>query len=126
MVADFHLRAETNDHIRSFGKVEQIRAAFDENYEQTSGYIGGPQTQQQFDETKALHRQLFSPPQEALFQKRIEQDWIRACHTAHLHLNNIAYWQDQLYLFDCNRVQRAFPLCGCDVRRGLCGDGLAG
>jgi hypothetical protein len=105
-VADFHLRAETNDHIRSFGEVDQIRAAFDENYEQTAGYIGGPQTQQQFDETKAYTDNFFATRKE-LFQKRIEQDWIRACH-GDLHLNNIAYWQDQLYLFDCIEFNEPF------------------
>jgi aminoglycoside phosphotransferase family enzyme/predicted kinase len=105
-VADFHLRAETNDHIRAFGKVEQIRAAFDENYEQTTGYIGGPQTQQQFDETKAYTDNFFAT-RSALFQKRIEQDWIRACH-GDLHLNNIAYWQNQLYLFDCIEFNEPF------------------
>jgi aminoglycoside phosphotransferase family enzyme/predicted kinase len=105
-VADFHLRAETNDHIRSFGEVEQIRAAFDENYEQTAGYIGGPQTQQQFDETKAYTDNFFAT-RSALFQKRIEQDWIRACH-GDLHLNNIAYWQNQLYLFDCIEFNEPF------------------
>ena len=49
----------------------------------------------------------FSPPRKALFQKRIEQDWIRACH-GDLHLNNIAYWQDQLYLFDCIEFNEPF------------------
>ena len=105
-VADFHLRAETNDHIRSYGEVSQIRAAFDENYEQTQGYIGGPQTQQQFDQTKTYTDKFFATRKE-LFHKRIEQDWIRACH-GDLHLNNIAYWQNQLYLFDCIEFNEPF------------------
>ena len=105
-VAAFHLRAETNDHIRSFGEVAQIRAAFDENYEQTSGYIGGPQTQQQFDQTKTYTDNFFATRGD-LFQERIEQDWIRACH-GDLHLNNIAYWQDKLYLFDCIEFNEPF------------------
>ena len=105
-VADFHHRAETNDHIRSYGEVSQIRAAFDENYEQTVGFIGGPQTQKQFDETKAYTDQFFST-QTKLFQQRIDQDKIRACH-GDLHLNNIAYWQNQLYLFDCIEFNEPF------------------
>ncbi len=105
-VANFHLRAETNDHIRSYGEVSQIRAAFDENYEQTSGYIGGPQTQKQFDDTKAYTDNFFAT-REKLFQKRITENWIRACH-GDLHLNNMAYWQNQLYLFDCIEFNEPF------------------
>lgn len=106
VVADFHQQAETNDHIRSFGAVSQIRQAFDENYEQTLGFIGGPQTQAQFDQTKAYTDQFFAQ-QEALFQQRVDQDKIRACH-GDLHLNNLCYWQDQLYLFDCIEFNEPF------------------
>ena len=51
VVAQYHAKTETDDYIRSFGEVPQVREAFDENYEQTEKYIGGPQTQRQFDET---------------------------------------------------------------------------
>ncbi|HIK45310.1 MAG TPA: AAA family ATPase, partial [Leptolyngbyaceae cyanobacterium M65_K2018_010] len=105
-VADFHLKAETNDYIRTFGTVSQIRQAFDENYDQTVGYIGGPQTQAQFDETKA-YTDAFFATQGELFQRRVDQGWIRACH-GDLHLNNICYWQNQLYLFDCIEFNEPF------------------
>ncbi|MGB5971678.1 MAG: AAA family ATPase, partial [Nodosilinea sp.] len=105
-VADFHLGAETSDRIRSFGSVEQIRQAFDENYAQTEGYIGGPQTQAQFDATKAYTDSFFDTQAE-LFERRVAQNWIRACH-GDLHLNNICYWQDQLYLFDCIEFNESF------------------
>jgi uncharacterized protein len=105
-VAAFHLKAETNDYIRTFGEVSQIRQAFDENYEQTLGFIGGPQTQAQFNETKAYTDAIFAT-QGDLFQRRVDQNWIRACH-GDLHLNNICYWQDQLYLFDCIEFNEPF------------------
>jgi hypothetical protein len=105
-VAAFHLKAETNDYIRSFGKVSQVRHAFDENYEQTLGFIGGPQTQPQFDETKAYTDSFFAT-QSDLFSQRMAQGWIRACH-GDLHLNNICYWQDHLYLFDCIEFNEPF------------------
>jgi aminoglycoside phosphotransferase family enzyme/predicted kinase len=103
VVATFHQQAETNDHIRSFGAVSQIRQAFDENYEQTLGFIGGPQTQAQFDQTKAYTDQFFAQRAD-LFQQRLDQDKIRACH-GDLHL---CYWQDQLYLFDCIEFNEPF------------------
>lgn len=105
-VADFHHQAETNDHIRSFGAVAQIRQAFDENYEQTLAYVGGPQTQAQFDETKAYTDRFFEERAE-LFQRRVAQDRVRACH-GDLHLNNVCYWQNRLYLFDCIEFNEPF------------------
>jgi len=45
VVAQYHAQAETNDYIRSFGEVSQVRLAIDENYQQAEKYIGGPQTQ---------------------------------------------------------------------------------
>ncbi|WP_088892160.1 AAA family ATPase [Leptolyngbya ohadii] len=105
-IAAFHRKTETNDYIRSFGKVEQVRQAFDENYEQTEQYIGGPQTQQQFDETRAYTDRFFAE-QQALFDRRIVQDKIRECH-GDIHLRNICLWQDRLWLFDCIEFNEPF------------------
>jgi len=105
-IADFHQRAKTNDYIRAFGTVENVRQSIDENYEQTVDFIGGPQTQQQFDETKAFTDEFFATRQD-LLQQRIDQDKIRACH-GDLHLNNICYWQDELLLFDCIEFNEPF------------------
>lgn len=106
VLADFHRNAVTNDYIRSFGQVSQIRQAIDENYEQTESYIGGPQTQQQFDETKQYTDRLFAE-QEALFVDRVKQDWIRECH-GDVHLRNIALWHDKILLFDCIEFNEPF------------------
>lgn len=105
-IANFHKHATTNDYIRSFGKAEAVREAFDENYAQTETYIGGPQTQKQFDETRAYTDRFFEE-QHDLFQQRIEQDWIRECH-GDLHLGNICYWNNRLYLFDCIEFNEPF------------------
>jgi hypothetical protein len=105
-IAQFHLSAQTDDYIRAFGTVENVRQSIDENYEQTRDFVGGPQTQQQFDETKAYTDEFFATRQD-LFQQRMVQDKIRACH-GDLHLNNICYWQDQLLLFDCIEFNEPF------------------
>jgi len=105
-IAEFHAKTTTNDYIRSFGEVSQIRQAFDENFEQTVQYIGGPQTQLQFDETKAYCDQFFAT-QTALFQQRVAADRIRECH-GDLHLRNIAYWNSELLLFDCIEFNEPF------------------
>jgi aminoglycoside phosphotransferase family enzyme/predicted kinase len=106
VLANFHADAPSNDYIRSFGRVEKIRQAIDENYEQTEKYIGIAQTQAQFDETRQYTDQLFAE-QEALFNRRIEQNWIRECH-GDVHLRNIALWQDKILLFDCIEFNEPF------------------
>ncbi|MEO1351197.1 MAG: AAA family ATPase [Cyanobacteria bacterium J06635_15] len=106
VVADFHAKTETSDYIRDFGRVDRVRQAIDENYEQTVGYIGGPQTQQQFDDTKAYTNRFFVE-QADVFEQRIQQDRIRACH-GDLHLGNICEWEGQLTLFDCIEFNEPF------------------
>ncbi|MEB3210051.1 MAG: AAA family ATPase [Leptolyngbyaceae bacterium] len=105
-IADFHTAAHTDDYIQSFGTVDSIRKAFDENYAQTEHYIGGPQTQQQFDETRAYTDTFFAERAD-LFQQRIHDGWIRECH-GDLHLGNICYWNETLYLFDCIEFNEDF------------------
>ncbi|MBW4580591.1 MAG: AAA family ATPase [Tildeniella nuda ZEHNDER 1965/U140] len=106
VLADFHARGATSDYIRSFGTVENIRAAIDENYEQTIQYVGGPQTQQQFDETRQYTDRLFTE-QQALFDSRVKHNWIRECH-GDVHLRNIAFWHDKILLFDCIEFNEPF------------------
>ncbi|MBF2003895.1 MAG: AAA family ATPase [Chlorogloeopsis fritschii C42_A2020_084] len=106
VVAQFHAQTATNDYIRSFGEVSQIRAAFDENYQQTEKYINGPQTQVQFEETKQYTDKFFIERRE-LFESRMSGDFIRECH-GDLHLRNIALWQDKILLFDCIEFNEPF------------------
>ncbi|HEY9852235.1 MAG TPA: AAA family ATPase [Leptolyngbyaceae cyanobacterium] len=106
VVADFHAKAPINDYIRSFGEVEQIRQAIDENYQQTEKYIGKAQTQEQFDETKQFTDTFFADRKE-LFDSRIKNNWIRECH-GDLHLRNICLWNGKLMLFDCIEFNEPF------------------
>jgi aminoglycoside phosphotransferase family enzyme/predicted kinase len=106
VLADFHKKAPTSDYILSFGEVEQIRQAIDENYDQTVNYIGVAQTQQQFDETKAYTDKLFAE-QQALFDSRVQNKWIRECH-GDVHLRNICFWKNKVLLFDCIEFNEPF------------------
>jgi aminoglycoside phosphotransferase family enzyme/predicted kinase len=104
-IADFHRLAAVNDHIRSYGSVERIREAFDQNYEQTAGYIGGPQTQERYEATKRYSDAFFARTE--LFAARVAADKVRECH-GDLHLGNICHWNDTLYLFDCIEFNEPF------------------
>lgn len=111
VVAQYHAKAQTNDYIRSFGEVAQVREAIDENYEQTMKYIGTAQTQSQFEETKQYTDNFFIE-QPQLFTQRITDNLIRECH-GDLHLKNICLWQDKILLFDC--IEFNEPFCFVDV-----------
>ncbi|MEA5583439.1 AAA family ATPase [Nodularia harveyana UHCC-0300] len=106
IVAEYHAKSASNDYIRSFGEVPQVRAAIDENYQQTDKYIGGPQTQKQFQETKKYTDSFFVERPE-LFTSRITNNYIRECH-GDLHLRNIALWNDKITLFDCIEFNEPF------------------
>ncbi|MEG4988612.1 AAA family ATPase [Microcoleus sp. BR0-C5] len=105
-VAKFHSTAISNSYIRTFGEVSQIRAAIDNNYLISQKYIGGPQTQTQYQETKDYTDGFFAENQD-LFNLRIVTDKIRECH-GDLHLRNIALWQDKILLFDCIEFNEPF------------------
>ncbi len=106
VVAKYHEQAQSSDRIRSFGKVAQVRQAIDENYEQTKNYIGNPQTQSQYAETKQYTDNFFTGRSQ-LFESRIENNKIRECH-GDLHLRNICLWHDKILLFDCIEFNEPF------------------
>jgi len=105
-VAKFHSTAISNSYIRTFGEVSQIRTAIDNNYLISQKYIGGPQTQTQYQETKDYTDAFFANNPE-LFERRIANNKIRECH-GDLHLRNIALWQDKILLFDCIEFNEPF------------------
>ena len=105
-VASFHRTAISNSYIRRFGEVSQIRTAIDNNYRISEKYIGGPQTQTQYQETKDYTDAFFANNPE-LFNRRIANNKIRECH-GDLHLRNIALWSDKILLFDCIEFNEPF------------------
>jgi uncharacterized protein len=105
-VAKFHSTTISNNYIRKFGEVSQIREAIDNNYLISQKYIGGPQTQIQYQETKN-YTDLFFEQNQELFDSRIANNKIRECH-GDLHLRNIALWQNKILLFDCIEFNEPF------------------
>ena len=114
-IARFHTEAATSDYIASFGRPSQVRQAFDENYAQTERYIDGPQTAQQYRETKAFTDRFFERDA-ALLEQRQANGCIRECH-GDLHLRNLCWWRDKIQLFDRIEFNEAFRFVDviCDV-----------
>ncbi|MDB9314829.1 AAA family ATPase [Spirulina sp. CS-785/01] len=111
VVAQFHQQAKQSPEIQSYGTINAIKPAFDENYQQTEKYIGEfydmpVQTQQQYQETKQFTDSFFSTKID-LLQDRKEGNFIRECH-GDLHLKNICYWQNKIQLFDRIEFNKAF------------------
>ncbi|MBD1938721.1 bifunctional aminoglycoside phosphotransferase/ATP-binding protein [Microcoleus sp. FACHB-68] len=98
-VANFHEKSLTNEWVRSFGNLSQIREAIEQNYQRTEKYIEWLLSQEQFADIRRFTDNFFTQNQ-ALFDNRIEKNWIRECH-GDLHLSNIAWCQDKVLLFDC-------------------------
>ena len=105
-VADYHAAAPTNPHVADFGRPERIRRVIEDNYEQTRQFIGGSQTREQFDQTRAFTESYFlrSPD---LFESRRANGFVRACH-GDLHLGNICRWNGRNVLFDCIEFNESF------------------
>ena len=106
IVAQFHLSAESSEHISSFGTVDKIQAALTQNYQQSEKYIGTVQTQEQFSATKTYTDAFFSEKQD-LFINRVKQNKIKECH-GDLHLRNICLWQNKIQLFDRIEFNESF------------------
>jgi uncharacterized protein len=105
-IALFHRHARTDEYIREFGRIETIRHAFDENYQQTEKYIGSVQTERQFEETKAFTDRFFRVHGDWLGE-RAAKGMIRECH-GDLHLNNICLWHGVIQLFDRIEFNESF------------------
>lgn len=106
VVAKYHEQSQSSDRIRTFGEVAQVRQAIDENYEQTQKYIGNPQTEAQYAQTKEYTDNFFVGRSQ-LFSGRIKNNKIRECH-GDLHLRNICLWNDKILLFDCIEFNEPF------------------
>ena len=111
VVANFHQKTNTNDYIKSFGKVEIIKKSIDGNYQATQKYIGIAQTLEQYQETQQFTNNFLTQKQ-AIFESRCLNHKIRECH-GDLHLRNICYWHNKIQLFD--RIEFNEPFRFVDV-----------
>jgi aminoglycoside phosphotransferase family enzyme len=111
VVANFHQNTNTNDYIKSFGKVEIIKKAIDDNYQATQKYIGIAQTLEQYQQTRQF-TDSFLTQKQTIFESRCLNHKIRECH-GDLHLRNICYWHHKIQLFD--RIEFNEPFRFVDV-----------
>ena len=104
-IARYHSAAARDGHVASYGTPQRLRAGLEQNYLATRRFVGGLQTQIQFDQTRAFTDRFLSDREELLLA-RVGGGRVRECH-GDLHLNNICLWEGRVFLFDCIEFSEA-------------------
>ena len=98
-LADFHAGAATGIGVDEYGSLASLRANWDENFAQTSDFLGRTITAQQHAEIHTYVEQFLEAHAE-LLKWRVEQGRIRDGH-GDLHASSVCVAHRRLYLFDC-------------------------
>jgi len=94
----FHQKAETNQKIAAFGRLDVIRQNTDENFAQTEKYIGTSITAEEYQHIKD-YTDNFIDINTSLFDKRVREGKIRDCH-GDLHAAHVCF-TDDICIYDC-------------------------
>jgi aminoglycoside phosphotransferase family enzyme len=94
----FHQKAETNQEIAAFGKLDVICQNTDENFAQTEKYIGTSITAEKYQHIKN-YTNRFIDRKTSLFDKRVGEGKIRDCH-GDLHAAHVCF-TDDICIYDC-------------------------
>jgi len=104
----FHQKAETNQKIAAFGKLDVIRQNTDENFAQTEKYIGISIAPAEYSRIKN-YTDDFIQNNASLFDKRIKEGRIKDCH-GDLHAAHICFI-DGICIYDCIEFNDRFRYC---------------
>lgn len=114
-LAAFHASTQTNEHIASFGMLDNVRQNWEENFEQMRPYIGRTLDTATYNRITA-YSQSFMHDRAALFAERIRDGRIRDCH-GDLRLQHVyifdetvpaAAQQPELAILDCIEFNERF------------------
>jgi len=94
----FHRKAETNQKIAAFGRLDVIRQNCDENFAQTEKYIGLTIPKAKYERIKG-YTDNFIKSNASLFDKRVREGKIRDCH-GDLHAAHVCF-TDDICIYDC-------------------------
>ncbi len=101
----FHQKAETNQKIAAFGRLDVIRHNCDENFAQTEKYIGTSITAEEYQHIKN-YTDNFVDSNASLFDKRVKEGKIRDCH-GDLHAAHVCF-TDDICIYDCIEFNERF------------------
>jgi aminoglycoside phosphotransferase family enzyme len=97
-LVSFHQKAETNQEIAAFGRLDVIRQNTDENFAQTEKYIGTSIIAEEYQHIKD-YTDNFIDSNASLFDKRVREGRIRDCH-GDLHAAHVCF-TDYICIYDC-------------------------
>ena len=97
IIAEFHLKAETNRRISEFGSLALIGTNWRENFKQTEEFVGKTIYPEDF---KLIREKIeeFMKNNVSLFEKRMAEGRVRDCH-GDIHSGNI-FVTNGIYIFD--------------------------
>jgi len=107
-LADFHKRAETDQKIAAFGRLDVIRHNCDENFAQTEKYIGLTIFRAKYERIED-YTGHFIRSNAGLFEKRVREGRIRDCH-GDLHAAHVCF-TDDICIYDCIEFNDRFRYC---------------
>ena len=94
----FHQKADTNQKIAAFGRLDVIRQNTHENFAQTEKYIGTSIIAEQYRHIKNYTND-FIDSNASLFDKRVSEGKIKDCH-GDLHAAHVCF-TDDICIYDC-------------------------
>lgn len=112
----FYKTGERSIDIDIFGSIDTIKSNTDENFEQTESVIDITIPQNVFNFIK-LNTTKFLKSKKNIFNKRIENGFIKDCH-GDLHTGNIVVTKDDIFIFDCIEFNTRFRYS--DVASDIC------
>ncbi len=107
IVAKFHLKAQTNPYISSFGSIEVNKQNTDENFQQTKDAVGDYITDFEYDAIKRYTNEFYENSAD-IFEKRIKEEKIRDCHGDMYSRNICIVSKEEIYIYDCIEFNERF------------------
>jgi len=107
-LVNFHQKAETNQEIAAFGKLNVIRQNCDENFVQTEKYVGLTVLRAKYERIRG-YTNGFIESNAGLFEKRVAEGRIRDCH-GDLHAAHVCF-TDDICIYDCIEFNNRFRYC---------------
>jgi hypothetical protein len=98
-LAEFYQKQASPPDVAEWGNVEKLRISTDENFAQTRRFVGKTISRSAFDAIRAFTESCYERRRD-LFDKRVEDGWIRDCH-GDLHLDHIHMTDDDPVIYDC-------------------------
>jgi aminoglycoside phosphotransferase family enzyme len=107
-LVSFHQKAETNQEISAFGRLDAIRQNCDENFAQTEKYVGLTILRAKYERIRD-YADDFIQSNAGLFEKRVGGGRIRDCH-GDLHAAHVCF-TDDICIYDCIEFNDRFRYC---------------